>query len=372
MNTTAEPLVSVLIPICNVEQYLGQCLDSIAAQTLEDIEIICINDGSTDSSLEIINSYAARDPRFVVIDKPNSGYGDSMNKGLEKACGKYISILESDDFVEPDALEYMYRRCEDESLEVLKCNFYLYWTNPGPERLNHHNLFFSAAPAEVCAMGAHRVIDVPDLFWSKNSIWSALYRRDFLEKNNIKFLPTPGASFQDTSFTFKVYCCVERLACSSRAFLHYRQDNEKSSVNNPGKVFCVCDEHEEMARFLNEERPDLKAEIDPIRAKIKFYNYRWNLYRLAPELRLQFLERFASEMREELAAGNVRSAEGDFAWLGFSDGELDEVHSIVEDTKFYGAKCTVGENGKLETARAYFNAGGLPFIARVLGDKLKR
>ena len=105
MSASSSPLVSVLVPICNVERYLDQCLESARMQTLKDIEVICINDGSTDGSLDIINSYVNRDPRFKVIDKPNSGYGDSMNKGLEMASGKYVSILESDDFLDPEALE---------------------------------------------------------------------------------------------------------------------------------------------------------------------------------------------------------------------------------------------------------------------------
>ena len=90
MTDTHRPLVSVLIPICNVEEYLEQCLESARSQTLRDIEVICINDGSTDGSLGIIQSFAARDERFRVIDKPNSGYGDSMNKGLEVARGEYV------------------------------------------------------------------------------------------------------------------------------------------------------------------------------------------------------------------------------------------------------------------------------------------
>ena len=106
---TDTPSISLLVPICNVERYLRECLDSAQGQTLTDIEIICINDGSTDSSLEIINEYASRDDRFIVIDKPNSGYGDSMNKGLSIAKGEYVGILESDDFFEPDALELMYK-----------------------------------------------------------------------------------------------------------------------------------------------------------------------------------------------------------------------------------------------------------------------
>lgn len=124
------PLISLLVPICNVERYLRECLDSARDQTLADIEIICINDGSTDSSLEIINEYAAADSRFVVIDKPNSGYGDSMNKGLSIARGEYIGILESDDYFELDALETMYDAAKSVDAEVVKADFYLFWSTP--------------------------------------------------------------------------------------------------------------------------------------------------------------------------------------------------------------------------------------------------
>lgn len=102
MQNSDTPKVSLLVPICNVERYLRECLDSAVAQTLKDIEIICINDGSTDSSPDIIREYMERDPRVKMIDKANSGYGDSMNRGLEMACGEYVGILESDDFMFED------------------------------------------------------------------------------------------------------------------------------------------------------------------------------------------------------------------------------------------------------------------------------
>ena len=372
MSDTHSPLVSVLVPICNVEKYLEQCLESARAQTLEDIEVICINDGSTDGSLGIINSFVEKDHRFKVIDKPNSGYGDSMNKGLEMARGKYIAILESDDFLEPEALEYMYGEAERQELDVLKCNFWLYWSATSAARLNRHDVYFPAVSTEMVLMGVHRPVDVPDIFWAKASIWSALYRRDFLDEHGIRFLPTPGASFQDTSFSFKVYACAERAAYSSRAFLHYRQDNEKSSVNNPGKVFCVCDEHAEMSRFLNEERPDLKPALDPVRAKVKFFNYRWNLYRLAPNLRVQFLERFSAEMREEIEGGNILRANGPFERYGFSQGEVDEANEIAYESDLYGVRSTLEGGGKLDTFKAYLHAGGFPLICKVIGKKLSR
>ena len=94
------PKVSVLVPIYTVEKYLRQCLDSLINQTLEDIEIICINDGSTDSSPEIIKEFQAKDVRIKVINKENSGYGASMNMGVDMATGEYIGIVESDDYAE--------------------------------------------------------------------------------------------------------------------------------------------------------------------------------------------------------------------------------------------------------------------------------
>ena len=219
-------------------------------------------------------------------------------------------------------------------------------------------------------MGVHRAVDVPEIFWAKASIWSVMYRRAFLEENNVRFLPTPGASFQDTSFSFKAFACAERVAYSCRAFLHYRQDNEKSSVNNPGKVFCVCDEHDEISRFLIEDRADLKPELDAIRAKMKFYNYRWNLYRLAPELRGEFLERFSREMREEVEAGNVNVLEGDAARYAFNQGEFDEIHLIAYDPDFYSVKFACENTSKLGTMMQYAKSGGPSYVARVIKDKV--
>ena len=371
VSESKAPLVSVLVPICNVEKYLEECLESAMRQTLEDIEVICINDGSTDGSLGIIKSFMARDARFRLIDKPNSGYGDSMNKGIEAARGTYVAILESDDFLEPEALEYMARRCEDEGLDYLKCNFWLYWSNPGSERLNRHSVYFAAVSPQMALMGPHCPRDVPEIFWAKASIWSALYRRSFLDENNIRFLPTPGASFQDTSFSFKVFACARRAAYSCRAFLHYRQDNEKSSVNNPGKVYCVCDEHDEISRFLSEERPDLKAGLDPIRAKMKFYNYRWNYFRLAQNLRTEFLARFSEEMRAELEAGNVRVCDNEMASYGFAAGEAAEIREIAYEPGLFSVRTSRTGGGKVKTMQAYFKAGGPAYVLRVASKKFR-
>ena len=113
------PLVSVIIPVYNVEEYLRQCLDSVREQTLSDIEIICVNDSSTDGSLSILEEYAKKDPRIQVVTQPNGGAGAARNKGLSMAAGKYLSFLDSDDFFEPDMLELAYKKAEEDKADFV-------------------------------------------------------------------------------------------------------------------------------------------------------------------------------------------------------------------------------------------------------------
>ena len=123
------PKLSILVPIYNVEKYLDECLSSLAKQTLKDIEIVCINDGSTDESLKIIQKYAKKYPNFAVINKRNSGYGDSMNRGLEKATGEYIGIVESDDFIELNAFKELYNLAKKTSADIVKANYFYHTDN---------------------------------------------------------------------------------------------------------------------------------------------------------------------------------------------------------------------------------------------------
>ncbi|MGN0340394.1 MAG: glycosyltransferase [Lachnospira sp.] len=238
--------VSVLVPIYNVEKYLPKCLDSLCAQTLKDIEFICINDGSTDNSGVILQEYAKKDSRFKVINKSNSGYGDSMNVGLNEATGEFIGIVESDDFAEPDMFEKLYSLADDNQLDIVKSNCFFYSTKDGAECNEKVDVFDELPVNQVfCPM------DKPSLFWKLQTIWSAIYRKEYIVDNNIQFNNTPGASYQDVSFVFQNYACADRMMLVSDAYLHYRIDNMASSVNNPTKVFCICDELEYIRSFIN-------------------------------------------------------------------------------------------------------------------------
>jgi glycosyltransferase involved in cell wall biosynthesis len=351
-DEASTPAVSLLIPIYNVEPYLAECLDSACCQTLENIEIICINDGSNDGSLSIIKTYAERDHRFKIIDKQNSGYGASMNRGLAEAQGAYIAILEPDDFLEPNALELLYRAARQHDAQVVKANFWFYWS--APETRNE--LIHLITPERAGLVNPQKTHDI---FWFMPSIWSAMYQRSFIEENALAFLETPGASYQDLAFAFKVWACAERVVLLEEPFVHYRQDNETSSVNSPGKLFCVCDEFAEMERFLD-SHPE-KDFLRPVKARLKYDSYIWNYWRLNEELRAKFLVRMARELAEEDRRGAIH-------YDLFQPWAEADMRAILKDPEAFHAwaMATDGKQGRLSALIRYFKLGGLPLVKKRL------
>ena len=291
MVITKQPLISILVPCYNVEKYLEQCLDSIVNQTLKDIEIICINDGSTDSTLDIIKSYAKSDKRIVIIDKQNEGYGKSMNRGLDAATGKYIGIVESDDWVDSNMFQELTDIAEKHNVDVVKSNFYRFTKdseeiNILPEHLSLNDLNKKIIPRKNTG-----------IFFTQPSIWSAIYKREFLNNNNIRFLETPGASYQDTGFIFKVLVMSEQIWITDKTYLHYRCDNENSSVKSTNKIFCVYDEFKSVEDYLKQHNM-LTKDIITLINHVKLGSYFWNLKRLTGNARKEFAKLFASEYKE--------------------------------------------------------------------------
>lgn len=296
-----NPKVSVIVPVYNNEIYVVTCVKSLLAQTLEDIEVICINDGSTDNSSKVLHHFADLDNRVLVVDKENGGYGVGINTGLDLARGKYVTILESDDFADLDMLETLYNYAEAFDLEVVRANFYLYWAK---KIKNDHLLEL---------FGYHecdRVIDPSNrkdqhCFYAQPALWSALYRTDFIRQNNLRLLETPGAAYQDTAFNFKIWACSRRVMFVHKPFVHYRQDNEASSINNPGKVNNICIEYAEIRRWLQNDRPELRKSLGPVATKMMCDAYTWNTTRIAEDFRLDFVKKFGEELAAAKAAGDI-------------------------------------------------------------------
>lgn len=287
--------ISVVVPVYNVEKYLKECIDSIINQTLEDIEIICVNDGSTDSSLEILNDYAKKDSRIIVINKSNSGYGHTMNMGLNAATGEYIGIIESDDFADKNMFNDLYELAKEYDADIVKGDWYNYWSKNKFARKN--NRISSAKALKLTNSKQDK-----SLLRINPSVWSAIYKKEFLNKYNIRFLETPGASYQDLAFSFKVFALAEKVILTDKAYLYYRQDNMNSSVKSKTKVYCVCDEYEEIDKFL-EEYPDLKFEFK-VQEEINRYNgYVSSVLRIDDSVKPEFVKVFSNHFKEEYNTG---------------------------------------------------------------------
>jgi glycosyltransferase involved in cell wall biosynthesis len=284
--------LSILVPIYNVEQYLPQCLDSLCAQTMKSIEIICINDGSIDASGAILDEYAKNNSNIVVINKKNSGYGDSMNRGLEAAKGEYIGIVESDDFIEPNAFEKLYELAKKNDADIVKANYY-YHSENGDEL---HEVIH-----EQKLNKAMTISDDPKILIEEPGIWSAIYRREFLNEKKIRFRTTPGASYQDTGFHFKALCAAEKIVYTKDAFLHYRVDNASSSVKSLEKVNYVVEEYAEIEKYI--KNCEISDEVHYMIQVAKFGAYHWNLQRLPKDLARDFITTIKTEFSAAEEAG---------------------------------------------------------------------
>ncbi len=290
--------ISVIIPIYNTEKYLRECLDSVVNQTLKDIEIICVNDGSNDTSPEILAEYALQDSRIKVINKSNSGYGHTMNVGIDAAIGEYIGIVESDDYIKLDMYETLYNIAHDNCLDFIKADFYRF-VNENNElkleynKLSENDIFYNKI------LNPQSNIKLFNLILNT---WSGIYSRDFLNKNNIRHNETPGASYQDNGFWFKTFALAGRVYFLNKPFYMNRRDNPNSSVHSKAKVYCMNQEYEYILDFLN-KNPGLKEKLFPMFLYKKYQNYMFTYNRIGEEFKLGYIVRFSEEFKESLDSG---------------------------------------------------------------------
>lgn len=313
--------VSIIVPIYNVEQYLVECMESIVHQTLKDIEIICVNDGSTDNSLKIIQDYAQKDNRIVIIDKQNEGYGKGMNDGLDKATGEYVGIVEPDDYVDLHMYEDLYKIAHENDLDVIKADFYRFVYKNGTLVATYNQLSKDGT-------GYNQIVNPkehPQVFRYILNTWSGIYKREMLEKYHIRHNTTPGASFQDNGFWFQTFAWAERMYFVNRPYYMNRRDNPNSSVNSKSKVYCMNEEYKFIHEFLD-RNPQLKEYFIYEYSLKRVRNYFWNYGRIAKEFRLEYLYQLSKEFKEAMNLKEMR--EEDFTKL-----EWQKITRIIENPK---------------------------------------
>ena len=288
--------VSIIIPTYNVEMYLVECMESVIHQTLKDIEIICINDGSTDGSLEILKSYAQKDDRIVLVDKENGGYGIAMNIGLEKATGEYIGIVEPDDFVKLDMYESLYQIAKDNDLDFVKADFYSFKRTDEDDMNMVYNRL-SKNPEDYNKV-FNPSEDTEAIRYIMNT-WSGIYKKEFIEKHHIRHNETPGASFQDNGFWFQTFIFATRAMIVDKPYYMNRRDNPNSSVHNREKVYCMNIEYDHIRDILM-EHPELWERFKGMYWYKKYNNYIGTIRRIGMEYRREFVERFSAEFKRGL------------------------------------------------------------------------
>lgn len=218
--------ISIIVPIYNAEKYLEQCLQSIKNQTLKDIEVICVDDGSTDSSPQIMDRFQNKDQRFKVIHKSNGGNGHSMNTGLAAATGEYIGCVEADDYIENNMFEKLYMYTNNGTVDIVKSNFWNCYENEDGSIKKVVNEERSNMP-EVAT--PFTIKEYPQILWGHPSIWSGIYKRSLIEDNGIKFKEAKGGGWVDNPFFFETMCCAKSIIWTARPFYNYRTEVEGSS-----------------------------------------------------------------------------------------------------------------------------------------------
>ena len=294
--------VSVILPSLNTADYIEKCLKSIIRQTLKEIEIICVDAGSTDGTYELLERYAREDRRIRLVHSEQKSYGHQVNLGIELSQGEYIGIVEADDYIEKNMYEILYRNAHESGADYVRANAYYTLTFDGEERRIPH------ARNRMKEGYYGRLIDVgkePEamLYSDFINIWDGIYSRDFLNRKRIRLHESPGASYQDAGFA--ILCAVE---CEKIMFLEdyfycYSFDNNGSSVKDQAKYKCTLDEFTWIYREL-QRRGKTEEKYEILYRSFLMDACCWNLHRLTREYRRRFLE--------EIPDGFVRDYKDDF------------------------------------------------------------
>ena len=228
MSRTNQPKVSVILPSLNVKKYIKQCIESVINQTLKDIEILCVDAGSEDGTLEILKEYSEKDERIHVFLSNKKSYGAQVNQGIANARGEYISIVETDDYIKEDMLESLYNLSEFGYIDIVKSTFYHVYEEEGEQKivvdrakknLKYYGTIFLAK-------------DHPLFLEGHPSIWAAIYKKSFLVENNITFMEAPSGGWVDNPFLFETFLSAKTITYKDEPYYYYRELNPSSSTND--------------------------------------------------------------------------------------------------------------------------------------------
>ena len=249
MNNT-DIKVSVIMPIYNAYDYLGPAIDSVLSQTLTEIELICVDDGSTDSSYDLIKEYQKKDERVRIVTETNAGPALARNNGIKRARGEYLAFLDADDFFEPKLLEKLYNAAKERDLDIAITDYNIF--------NNRKSLFDSAQPEEYEDIYEENGVTskslAPDkIFLSTNgAAWNKLFRRSFVIEKQLSFLQDVKI-YEDVYFVVSALSLAERVGKVFEVLLHHRVYTDQSRAKTFRKHYAqVLFVYLKMKEFLRQ------------------------------------------------------------------------------------------------------------------------
>ena len=245
MDSNKSINISIIMPSLNVVDYIGKCIQSVQEQNLEGIEILCIDAGSTDGTVDIIQNFASVDERIRIIHSDKKSYGYQVNIGIKEAKGKYIDIVETDDSVCPNVLKTMFDASEQYDLDICRCNYYL------SEHIGKKNVLTPRTPLKDAGYGDMYgkvicVSDYPKLLISDWTIWDGIIRRQFILDNNIYCNESNGAAYQDLGFSVEMYAAPGKTMYLDNYYYRYTFDRAESSIRQNKSYIQVAGEYKRL------------------------------------------------------------------------------------------------------------------------------
>lgn len=246
--------VSIIVPIYNTGKYLPKCLDSLKNQTLQEIEILCINDGSTDNSLEILNRYKKEDSRFKIINQENQGQSVARNNGIKAAKGHYIGFIDSDDYADHSMFEKLYKNALEYNSDIAMCSITILNEKTGLLSASDPYMTLDLFPKEF-EKRAFKYTETSDfIFRICVTPWNKIYKREFLSSKSIMF--PNNLNFEDNVFFYETFMQADRISLTKEPLVIYRRESETSYTfgkqdNKKLDFFKVFDKIEEFLKEKN-------------------------------------------------------------------------------------------------------------------------
>ena len=260
------PKISIIVPVYNVEKYLSKCLDSLITQTMKDIEIICVNDGSTDNSLSVLKDYAKKDSRIVIIDKANSGPGACRNIGIEKATGEFIQFVDSDDWIEPETCEVCYQKAIEHNVDMVSFN-----ANTIFENSSWRRIYYNATEEKV--INWKNISHL--LFKSPFHSCHYLIKSDFLKNNNMLY-KTNIHYTEDVPFILNCWIKAQKVLLLPYFYYNYIQ-HDKSLSHTTTHIF----DYFKVVEILNIQLNSLNnTELNKGFSDWKLFHVDWELSKI--------------------------------------------------------------------------------------------